>query len=310
MSWIYKVDHKFDNVDLETLLNTLDIGYMDILDDKAAIAANYQEIDEVFKLGTLFMGIVLPFLICAAYALCLWILVKMLARPLVGTDPDIIEKEIPKERYSFPILSLIQFLVFILMVSLVLADAEIHSKVSQRWKTIRGKEEFYSAELSDLKEALEVIGDVITEVRKRALDEFMHGRQDMESTMAIQIERVLQKGVTSAVELDNVINDLDDKKLAIGFSSYFILSSIISIWLWLNVIFKQMTQRFHTFSILTISCMFLTAALTAVYMTGVQFFLINYIHPDSSSIQEYILELFVAYGRQIVDTFENLLFDA
>jgi len=305
MSWIYKVDHKFDNVDLETLLNTLDIGYMDILDDKAAIAADYQEIDEVFKLGTLFMGIFLPFLICAAYVLCWRIVVKVLTRPSADTDPEIMEKEIPKEKSSFPILSLIQFLVFILMVSLVLADAEIHSKVSQRWKTIRGKEEFYSAELSDLKEALEVIVDIITEVRKRALDEFIHGRQHMESAMAIQIERVLQKGITSAVELDNVINDLDDKELANGFSFYFILSSIISIWFWLHVIFKQMTQRFFTFSTLTISGMFLTAAVTAVYMTGVQFFLINYIHPDSSSIQKYILEIFVAYGRQIVDWIRN-----
>merc|ERR1712129_518993 len=135
MSWIYKVDQRFERFDLEKLLNALDkeATDFDISDDKAA---NYQEIDEVFILGALFMGIFLPFLTCKTYVLCLRIMAKLLPnRSSTDMDPETIKKETAEKQSSSSGISLLRCVMFILAVAVIFPVSAIHSEVSQRWKT-------------------------------------------------------------------------------------------------------------------------------------------------------------------------------
>jgi len=298
MSWITEADQKFDNP--ETVLDMFinDATPVDITTVKAATAG------DMWKMLNLLVVTLLPFLVCSVYIGCLrYLAMLMHKRSSTNIDPETSEKQMYKKVSRFSGLTLLQLLMFILMLLLVVSVTDIHLEISKSWKISRtGTEDLYTEHAAHLieksdesfKRIMDFTGDETDVEQEKVLDEFKNAAQAL-----------FELDVAAANHNDD--DDLDNKMLAVVFSFCFISSSIISIWLWLHVISKEMYQMLFMFFITAISCiMFITIALTAMYVHIVQPDLINHIHPDSRFIQEQILEIVTTVGKQIVQYLQNL----
>merc|ERR1712129_581815 len=305
MSWITKADQKFDNP--ETVLDMFKNDATPV-DRTTVKATNAGDISETWKMLNLLVVTLLPFLVCSVYIGCLrYLAMLMLKRSSTNIDPETSEKQMYRKLSGFSGLTLLQLLMFILMLLLVVSVTDIHLEILESWKISKtDTEDLYTEHAAHLieksdesfKRIMDFTGDETDVEQDKVLDEFKHAAQAM-----------FTLDVTAANHNDD--DDLDNKMLAVVFSFCFISSSIISIWLWLHVISKEMYQMLFMFFITAISCiMFITIALTAMYVNIVQPDLINHIHPDSSFIQEQILEIGTTVGKQIVQYLQNLQLNA
>ena len=199
-------------------------------------------------------------------------------------------------------LKLVQLLMFILMAVLIVASTAIHLEVLQRWKTVPDQDYFDAEDIIYLKEKVDEtfavsdnIMDDLGDIKDEAMGELLYTSEEVQNFIVTKIDRVLQKGEAFAFDaekIDNGFQDMENKEIAIKFSFCFISFSIISIWFWLHIISNQMHQRLVLFSITAISCtIFLVLALSALYVSIVQSYLTDYIHPGSKFIQENIVAI-------------------
>ena len=189
-------------------------------------------------------------------------------------------------------LKLVQLLMLILMAVLFFACAAIHQEVLQRWKTVSV---FNAEDIIYLREKVDdtlAVSKDLGNMNDEVIDELFYSSEDVKNFIATKIDRVLQKGEAFAFDaekIDNVYRDLENRGLATEFSFCFMSFSIISIWFWLHIISNQMHQRLVLFSITAISCViFLVLSLSALYLSIVQAYLQDYIHPGSRFILQNI----------------------
>ena len=218
-------------------------------------------------------------------------------------------------------LKLLHLLMLILMAVLVVACATIHLEVLQRWKTLSDKDHFNAEDIIYLKEKVDetfAVSDNMMEdlgnIKDEAMDELFYASEEVQNFIVTKIDRVLQKGEAFAFDaekIDNDFQDMENKGLATEFSFCFISCSIISIWFWLHIISNQMHKRLVLFSITAISCIiFLMLSLSALYLSIVQAYLTDYIHPDSRFIQQHILAIIQDFGNLVLTHFQHLQFPA
>jgi len=315
MSWMSKLGYnlnvveeafdQFDDIAANTNIEDVEIG----------TSANYQEINDTAKILNLLMAAVIPFLMCSAYVVCLKIVsmlieIRSISILQPALDPETLNPK--KKKISNCCQTILKLFLINIMLGLVVESALMHLEVIHRWGEISDKDDFFAEKIVALKEKVDETFDISDKnmhdfgfIKSKAMDELPYAPEYTQDLIVSKIDKVLEKGEAFAVrseKIDNLYKDLENKILATEFSFCFITSSIISTWFWLHIICNQMKHRLLLFFITAISCIiFLTCAFTAMYVSLVQSYVLDFIHPGSEFIKRTMLEIVQELGKIVWD---------
>eukprot|EP00092_Neocalanus_flemingeri_P017276 GFUD01018681.1.p1 GENE.GFUD01018681.1~~GFUD01018681.1.p1 ORF type:complete len:343 (-),score=67.32 GFUD01018681.1:42-1070(-) len=320
MSWITKLDNNMDAVE-EAFDKFNDIAADEDIEDYAiGTSVNYQEMTNTGKMLNLLMASSLPLLTCSAYVVGLKIVALLIELRSISCSSSVLDPETlnsDEKKFSNNLTTLpckiLKFFMILLGLVLLAAIAILHFGVLRRWGIISDEDDFHAGNIASLQEKADKTFDVaelnmreFSIVKLKAMEELIHAPDYIQDFILSKIDRVVEKGDTFAIKaekIDNIFTDLENKVLATLFSFCFISSSILSIWFWLYIITNKVEKRLFLFSMTAISCvLFLTCALTAMYLSVVQPYLKDFIHPGSGFIQETMLTILQEFGKFLMDS--------